>query len=290
MKIRHENVQPIPRLPFKYYEHDPLTSIAVAPHWHQGIELNYLVAGATLKVVTDGKTTEYHPGDLWAINRRVVHSTTGIATANWREFGLIIDDDFLQTQLPASENWQLALNGPLAEKEHPAAYAAIQQDLMTIHDNLTTGLTDLSRLTILSHFYDLLHALATAFNRPTNPNAINPNLNLVDQVMTQINHDYAQPITGATLAATYHVSLTTLNQQFNTNLQLSVNRYLRLIRLMNARRLLLETDRKIDYIAASCGFSNRKTLNRNFQTWKGCTPTAYRQAYTKYHQIDANCL
>lgn len=47
MKILHETVQTIPRLPFKYYEHDPLTDINVAPHWHQGIELNYLVSGTT---------------------------------------------------------------------------------------------------------------------------------------------------------------------------------------------------------------------------------------------------
>jgi len=106
MKILHETVQTIPRLPFKYYEHDPLTDINVAPHWHQGIELNYLVSGTTLKFVTDGQTNEYRPGDLWTTNRRVVHSASGPTEVDWVEFGIIIDDDFLHTHIPASANWQ----------------------------------------------------------------------------------------------------------------------------------------------------------------------------------------
>lgn len=290
MKILHETVQTIPRLPFKYYEHDPLTDINVAPHWHQGIELNYLVSGTTLKFVTDGQTNEYRPGDLWTTNRRVVHSASGPTEVDWVEFGIIIDDDFLQTQIPASANWQLTLNGAASSKTHPQAYADVRQQLVTIHDLLTTPTTDLLRLQILSHFYQLLVTLGQTFTVPLTATTVSPNLTLTDTVMTAIYQHYAEPIDGNTLAEQFHVSLTTLNQQFNANVQLSVNRYLRLIRLMNARRLLLETDHKIEYIAMQCGFPNSKTFNRNFKSWKGMTPTDYRQAYARYHRIDTSCL
>ena len=290
MKILHETVQTIPRLPFKYYEHDPLTDINVAPHWHQGIELNYLVSGTTLKFVTDGHTTEYRPGDLWTTNRRVVHSASGPTEVDWVEFGLIIDDDFLQAKLPASTNWQLTLNGAASAKAHPQAYADVRQQLVAIHDLLMTPTTDLLRLQILSHFYQLLVTLGQTFTVPLTTTAVTPNLTLTDTVMNTINQHYAEPIDGNALAEQFHVSLTTLNQQFNANVQLSVNRYLRLIRLMNARRLLLETDLKIEYIAMQCGFSNSKTFNRNFKAWKGMTPTDYRQAFARYHRIDTSCL
>lgn len=290
MKILHEAVQTIPRLPFKYYEHDPLTSITVAPHWHQGIELNYLVSGAPLKFVTDGQTSEYRPGDLWTVNRRVVHSASGPEQVDWVEFGLIIDDDFLLNQIPASVNWQLTLNGDSSAHQQPTAYAQIREHLVAIHDLLSQPTNDLTRLSILSHFYGLLAELGQHFTVNRDDQDVSPNLSLVDDVMNTISQHYAEPISGNTLAKQYHVSLTTLNQQFNANVQLSVNRYLRLIRLMNARRLLLETDRKIDYVATSCGFPNSKTFNRNFKAWKGLTPTDYRQAFTRYHRIDTNCL
>lgn len=290
MQIVHETVQTIPRLPFKYYEHDPLTAITVAPHWHQGIELNYLVNGTTLKFITDGHTTEYRPGDLWTVNRRVVHSATGPEQVDWVEFGLIIDDDFLQNRIPASTNWQLTLNGAESAVTHPQAYAEVREHLVAIHELLETPTNDLLRLRILSHFYSLLATLGQTFTVPLDETDVNPNLTLTDGVMSAINQHYAEAITGNTLAEDFHVSLTTLNQQFNANVQMSVNRYIRLIRLMNARRLLLETDRKIEYIAASCGFANGKTFNRNFKAWKGLTPTDYRQAFARYHRIDTSCL
>jgi len=290
LQIQHEAVQSMPRLPFKYYEHDPLTTIDVAPHWHQGIELNYLLAGDTLTFVTDGQTQQYQPGDIWATNRRSVHSATGNPDADWDEFGLIIDDDYLLTQLPASANWQLTLGLTTAKATHPTSYAVIQQQLLTIHDLLQHPVTDTVRLQVLSHFFQLLVELDQHFVILKDDTTTSPNQSLTDTVMTTINDHYAEPISGTTLAEQYHVSLTTLNQQFNTNLQLSVNRYLRLVRLMNARRLLLSTDIKVDYIAVQCGFTSAKTLNRNFKAWKGLTPTDYRQAYQRYHQIDTSCL
>ena len=184
----------------------------------------------------------------------------------------------------------MTLNGAASSKTHPQAYADVRQQLVTIHDLLTTPTTDLLRLQILSHFYQLLVTLGQTFTVPLTATTVSPNLTLTDTIMTAINHHYAEPIDGNTLAAQFHVSLTTLNQQFNANVQLSVNRYLRLIRLMNARRLLLETDHKIEYIAMQCGFPNSKTFNRNFKSWKGMTPTDYRQAYARYHRIDTSCL
>jgi AraC-like DNA-binding protein len=290
MLIQHETIQLVPGLPFKYYEHDPLTSINVAPHWHQGIELNCLTAGAMLKFVADGQTAEYWPGAIWAVNRRSVHSAMGNSTADWAEFGLIIDDDFLLAQLPESANWRLTLAGPQAEQQAPAAYAAIRKHLLSIHDLLAQGNTNIVRLAVLSHFYALLVQLAQSFTVAVDPQKVTANPGLVDTVMNYIDQAYAEPISGNTLAQQFHVSLTTLNQQFNRSLQMSVNRYLRSVRLMNARLLLLETDKTVDYIAAACGFDNCKTLNRNFKAWKGRTPTAYRQAYTQFNQIDTSCF
>lgn len=284
MTIHHENVQLLPRLPFKYYEHDPLTSINVQPHWHQGIELNFLVSGAELKFVTDGQTTIYQPGAIWAVNRRVTHSAAGTAHADWTEFGLIIDDDFLIQQLPDSVNWQLTLSGAPKNKTDLRAYAAVRKQLLTIRSLIQQGVSDPTRLLIMGQFYQLIATLALHFNRPTRPAKTNPNPNLVDTVMTYIQQHASAELTGAELAQQFRVSLTTLNQQFNANLQMSIGHYIRLTRLLNARRLLLETTDKVTAIASSCGFSSDKTLNRNFKAWKGLTPSEYRQAYARYHQ------
>lgn len=62
------------RLPFFYYES---SNIYNEVHWHQGIELNYLMKGEDLRFVIDGHTYHFNEGDMWSVNRRHVHSSTG---------------------------------------------------------------------------------------------------------------------------------------------------------------------------------------------------------------------
>lgn len=290
MEILHETVQPLAQLPFKFYEHNTNDVLNVAPHWHQEIELNYLVQGDDLKFIVDGQTTEYHPGDIWVVNHRDIHSATGDAQQHYLEFGLIIDDDFLRQQIPQSKDWQLQLQGANSSIKQRSSYQKIKHHLMMIQQLLQHSLTDISRLEVMSQFYGLLHELGANFNHPDHKPTNNQNAPLLDTVMSKINQNYADNIDGNSLADEFHVSLTTLNQQFNANVQMSVNRYLRLIRLLNSRKLLLETDRTIDYIAASCGFSSSKTFNRNFKAWKGLTPTDYRNSFAQYHKIDTTCF
>lgn len=291
MLVEHENVQVIPRLPFKYFINDPALPIDVAPHWHHEIELNYLLAGDVLKFVADGQTTEYRPGDIWAVNHRVIHSANGKPRADWQEFGIIIDDDFLLTEIPESANWQLTLSGHDAQQRQSTSYQKIAEHLLAIHDLLAETLTDTNRMAILGHFYMLLFELQQNFTTAISTTAeINRNLPLVDQVMLFINNHASEDLTGQLLASQFHVSLTTLNQQFKANLQMSVNRYIRLVRLLNARKLLLSTTHSINYIADQCGFPSVKTFNRNFKAWKNKTPSDYRQEFAKYHRIETNCL
>ncbi|WP_054678015.1 AraC family transcriptional regulator [Lacticaseibacillus sharpeae] len=287
---QYELVQQAPGLPFKYFAHDPLTDINVAPHWHQGIELNFLVAGGTLKFVTNGRTRDYEPGDIWAVNRRDVHSATGDPALDWQEFGFIIDDKFLTSRLTESVNWHLGLEGKQTGMVIPTAYSEIREHGLAMHHLLQHQLTDFTRLQVLSHFYALLVVLGENFATPVASADINPNPRLINAVMTTINQEFDRQLSGSELARIFHVSLTTLNQQFNANVQMPVNKYIRFVRLLNARRMLLESDNTLEYIASACGFSSDKTFVRNFKEWKHMTPSDYRHAFARYHRVDASCL
>lgn len=69
-----------------------------------------------------------------------------------------------------------------------------------------------------------------------------------------------------------------------------INQYIRQVRLINARRMLLESDATIDYIATQTGFGSVKSLMRNFKAWKQVTPTAYRQAARNRPNFDTTCF
>lgn len=273
--VAFEQVEQWPTLPFKFYQNDPNKPIDFPAHWHPSIELNFLVSGGPLTFTTDGVEHIYLPGDVWATDRRVIHSNSGDPTLNWDEFGLIIDEDFLAAKLPSSANWQLHLIGHPDHQTH--AYRELFEHGLAIRDLINQGVDEYRRLEILSHFYALLVDLGRNFTTERHDPQVAHNGHLVDQVMQLIHAQFAKNLHSSALAQAVHVSTTTLNQQFQAQVHMSVHQYIRLVRLIKARRLLLESDAPIDFIAVTCGFGSTKSFQRNFKTFSGLTPSKYRQ-------------
>ncbi|MFD1392105.1 helix-turn-helix domain-containing protein [Lacticaseibacillus jixianensis] len=284
--IKHEIVQMTPSFPFRDYLRRPARMAAVAPHWHQGLEVNCLIHGGTLKVVEDGRTSLFTPGCMWAIDPRVVHSSSAEQRADWLEYGFNVDPEFLTEVLPDAVNWHFTLHGQPADPAQRPAYEALWTAMLAMSQEHGRAGDQISRLRMLSAFYRVLALLAAHFTAPLQTPAVRVNPPLVDAAMGIIDRDYAEPLTTARLAQRLHVSTTTLNAQFQANLKLSVIRYLRTVRLMKARELLLTSNKAIDYVATAVGFANQRALARNFKGWKGLTPSAYRKAYKRFHKND----
>ncbi|WP_461224955.1 helix-turn-helix domain-containing protein [Lacticaseibacillus suihuaensis] len=285
--IKFEQVEQWPTLPFKFFQHHPGTPITVAPHWHPEVELNFLVAGGPLRFVAGNRATTYRPGDCWAVDRRVSHEADGDNTLVWDEFGFIIDERFLQGKLPQSADWQLHLNGQASAEAAPAAYQALFAEAQAMRQLITTALDADDRLLVLSHFYRLLVLLDRHFTTKTKAAAVAPNPNLVDTVLDRIHRGYAGDLSVAALAAGAHVSQTTLNQQFQDAMGMPVHDYLTQVRVIAAKRLLVESTAGIDYIASVCGFGSVKTFQRNFRRLVHRTPSAFRLA--PFENDDADC-
>lgn len=286
-EIRHEIVQMTPHFPFRDYIRRSPTMHDVAPHWHQGLELNCLITGGTLTVVEDGVSSRFQPGSLWAIDPRVVHSSSAQPRDDWCEYGFQIDPTFLTALLPDAVNWHFTLHGRPQSGGQAKAYDALWSAMMAMYrEKASAAADDVSRLRTLSAFYRVLALLAEHFKAPLQTPAVRVNPPLVDRAMNLIDQDFAQPLSPASLAQQLHVSATTLNAQFQASLKLSVTRYLRQVRLMKARELLLTSNKPIDYVATAVGFANQRALARNFKGWKGMTPSAYRKAYKRFHKND----
>ena len=57
--------------------------------------------------------------------------------------------------------------------------------------------------------------------------------------------------------------------------------YLIEIRLGNAARMLVDTNKSISEICYDCGFNNLSNFNRIFKSRKGSTPREFRSIYKK---------
>ena len=274
--IGHEEVQNNQRLPFYFY----CDNQAMQPeHWHQRIELNYLIKGKDLRFALEGQTYHFNSGDIWLVNRRQIHSVSGEA-GEWEYEGLIIDDDFLLSQYPSSINWNLNLLGQKSTKKN-RAYNELVKEVAELGRLCRKPLTDARRFIVLSHLMKIIVLLDQNFN---NKEQIvqSPNLALGDEIIKYINEHFQEDIQVGDIAEKFNISHVTLNRQLKQTNNLSMGKYLKLVRLMHARELLLNTNKSIELVAYESGFSNTRVLNRNFKSWKHKTPTEYRNEFSKY--------
>ena len=134
---------------------------------------------------------------------------------------------------------------------------------------------------ILSHLMRIIVVLDQNFNKKE-PVTKSPNLPLGDEIIKYINDHFQEDIRVNDITKKFNISHVTLNRQLRQSNNMSMGKYLKLVRLMHARELLLSTNKSIELVAFESGFSNARVLNRNFREWKRKTPTEYRNEFSTY--------
>lgn len=145
---------------------------------------------------------------------------------------------------------------------------------------------------------NLIHYLVSRFGSPERAAAITRVL-LLDSgrdsqlpfVVGGLVPDHADPVVAsaqahvaavdgrATVAAVAHavgVSTRTLSRRFRTAIDMNPQRYIELIRIERAKRLLTESGDAIDHIRSELGFGDSTAFRRAFRRHTGVTPSDYR--------------
>jgi YesN/AraC family two-component response regulator len=91
-----------------------------------------------------------------------------------------------------------------------------------------------------------------------------------------LHNHYHTSISLQTLAALEHYHAGYYSQWFQKKMGVSVQTYLQKLRLLEAKRLLRETNYSMLAIAQQVGYEHQASLTRLFKQWEGITPNAYR--------------
>lgn len=101
--------------------------------------------------------------------------------------------------------------------------------------------------------------------------------NRINEVISYIHENYASEITIPDLARRFGMSEYYLCRQFRKYANRTIIEYLQRTRIMNAKRIFMETDKNVSQVAAMTGFSNLTHFNRVFQAVSGQKPSEYRK-------------
>ena len=93
-----------------------------------------------------------------------------------------------------------------------------------------------------------------------------------------IENNYEKEIGLSDIAGFVFLSESYFAHTFKAEFKVSPKRYLLNVRIEAAKRLLAETDEKINDISAEVGFSSQQRFNDIFKKYEGVTPLAYRKS------------
>lgn len=106
----------------------------------------------------------------------------------------------------------------------------------------------------------------------------------VTKVIQYIHNHYAEDISLKDLSERFYVSEYYLCREFKKSTKRTIVEYIRQTRIMNAKRLFMETDRNVTEVARETGFSNLTHFNRVFREVADITPSEYRKRCQELHR------
>lgn len=125
---------------------------------------------------------------------------------------------------------------------------------------------------------EILLELACVYEQNSKINPLDRMHSAVRQMAEYVKEHYKEKITLNEMAALVGMSASHLRHLFQSNMQLSLKSYVTMLRLAEARKLLLGTDMGIHEIIAETGYTNVAQFYKIFRQYSHMTPAQYRKS------------
>lgn len=96
MDYKYELVKTDDDLPIKVILHTSDEEMFIPRHWHESIEISYVLAGKIDQIYSDGKEYESKEGDIVLINSNSIHSFSVTTGKNRRAVTIFIRYEFMK--------------------------------------------------------------------------------------------------------------------------------------------------------------------------------------------------
>jgi AraC-type DNA-binding domain-containing proteins len=103
----------------------------------------------------------------------------------------------------------------------------------------------------------------------------------IDKVLEYIHNNYKKDIDVNTMAQEIGISYSQLRRVFVEELGVNLVSYVNNLRIEEAKRVLVDSDKSIYDIALSLGYNNDQSFNRFFKKFEGITPGEFRNKNRK---------
>ena len=237
-------------------------------HVHRRHELYYLAKGKTKYLIGDEIYT-VDEGNLVFIPKGIYHMTDSGGCPDIERYLVAFDeavfDDDTRIIFDKLSDCRL-ISIPLNRIEGLEAMFASLERSMDLDSDIAEATKKIHLLSILS--YICRHK---RIYEPT----ISEDEKIVHEISVYITGNYSDDLSLPVLSHIFSVSESHLSRKFKAVSGVGLNEYITLVRIMNAERILRETNLSITEVSAKVGFNDPNYFSAVFKRIKGITPLKF---------------
>lgn len=243
-------------------------------HWHERMELLQIIYGC-LKVQLGNKEIVATVGDIVVIMPSTVHS--GFAGDEGLEYHVIsFDIEKFANSTLASDKYIK----PIVKHSVVFSLSTDNASLSRTVDELVSLLNSASKINPLlttGKMYEIIGLLyQNCLDVISQPKERIKNF---DIVLEYINRHFTENITSKSISQKFNYDETYFCRRFKEATGIATMKYIRILRLELAQKLLKNSNESISNISLQCGFSDTHYFANCFKNQYKFTPTAFREAH-----------
>jgi len=261
-------------------------------HAHDFLEIAYVASGSGIHIIGENQYS-VTKGNLFIVNYDVPHEFRSISTSNTKLviYNCTFKPEFLNYSLAGCSDFSDVTNNLLfktifhEEVESPVGINLIEyenNDIQLIYEKMyreynamEPGYIELLR----SYLVELLISVFRIFhnsNKLQDPIESNRNL-IIQKAIIYLKNNYANDIKLDDLSMMSFLSKNYFCKFFKDCTGQTVFEYAQKIRIDEACKLLMATNKKVIEIAMSVGYKDLKFFNKVFKRYTDTTPSEYRK-------------
>ncbi|HCM1552946.1 AraC family transcriptional regulator [Vibrio parahaemolyticus] len=254
-------------------------------HYHQQIELIYVVSGGAKALVGDS-FREIVAGAFLILGEDLPHDLTVESEGDKCDLIVLHFSSCIVPSLPEFERLQSVIEksqfGVYSSNIEASVAAKLLSTRELVGSSLFICVLDALNEFCFSESYKEMVLLSSV--RLTHSPLDKKSYDRLNRVLTYIHTNKANSISITQIAEHSNMTSTAFCRWFKRSMSISFLTYLNNIRVDEACRLLLNTDRQIAVIAIDVGFDSLSSFNRNFTKLKSTSPSQYRKTLRQISQ------
>lgn len=246
-------------------------------HYHPEYELTYIIKGKGFRLIGNSYE-EYTDGDLILLGPNLPHTWSGELNYEFASEAIVIQfsREFIQPFLNLKES--VLINKLLENSNRGLSFHDTNKEVIT-------KIIDLVEIKGFDRILKLLSALELLSATEIRTLASNSFHNIVskeseiriNKVCLFIQNNFSEKISLKQIADLIYTTESNFCKFFKKATGKTYSDYLNEIRINEASRLLLQSEKTINQIAFECGFDTLSYFNRVFLRKKKMTPSLFRK-------------